>query len=141
MSESQNPLVGKTIERIEMTSDKLALKFFITGGEPIVAKADADCCSNTWIEHISLPYKGFPCVVISAEDVEMPDQGAQPDRDVICYYGFKIQTDKGDMVIDYRNESNGYYGGSLCWDDHEFYGGVYNQNCDNGEWRELAKDF
>lgn len=40
-------------------------------------------------------------------------------------YGCQIKTTSGDMVIDYRNESNG---GNLCWDDEPFYGGVFGQN-------------
>ena len=31
----------------------------------------------------------------------------------VAYYGLKITTDNGRAVIDYRNSSNGYYGGSL----------------------------
>ena len=37
------------------------------------------------------------------------------DPDEVEFYGLSIKTDKGEIVIDYRNSSNGYYGGSLCW--------------------------
>lgn len=33
--------------------------------------------------------------------------------DCIRYYGLRIVTDKGRAVIDFRNNSNGYYGGSI----------------------------
>jgi hypothetical protein len=36
-----------------------------------------------------------------------------PDVDVVAYYGLKITTETGIAVLDYRNDSNGYYGGSL----------------------------
>ena len=68
-----------------------------------MAKTDGDCCSRSWIESVSLPVMGFPAFVISAEDVEMPDLGnGDNDCGVIKYYGFKIKTDKGEILIDYR---------------------------------------
>ncbi len=44
----------------------------------------------------------------------------------------------GACVIDYRNESNGYYGGDLVWPGkaHHFYGGVYGQNVSTERWVE-----
>jgi len=33
--------------------------------------------------------------------------------DCVAYYGLKITTEKGRAMIDYRNDSNGYYGGWL----------------------------
>lgn len=52
------------------------------------------------------------------EHIEMPDLGDiptvyEPAVDSVRYYGLKITTDKGRAVIDYRNDSNGYYGGNL----------------------------
>jgi hypothetical protein len=60
------------------------------------------------------------------------------DPDVLAFYGCKISTDGGEIVIDYRNDSNGYYGGSLSWPGEHFYGGVHNQNVSKEEWREIA---
>lgn len=65
----------------------------------------------------------------------MPDLGTPPDDECIKYYGFKITTSKGHIIIDYRNSSNGYYGGSLEWPDTDyFYGGVYRQNVSTQKW-------
>jgi hypothetical protein len=43
-------------------------------------------------------------------------------------------------VIDYRNESNGYYGGELCWPDDHFYGGVHGQNVSTEQWVDVTED-
>lgn len=132
-------LQGKTITDIKIADDKQAIKFITTEGE-VIAKCDGDCCSSTWVESIELPVNGFPATVTSAEDVDMPDLGSPDDYDVIAYYGFKIQTDKGDILIDYRNSSNGYYGGNLYWpktdpnEDNYYYGGVYGQNESTQQW-------
>ena len=107
-------LDGKTIKEIQIAQDKMAILFKCDDGDH-VAKTDGDCCSTTWVESISLPAAGFPCKVLKAEEIPMPDLGSPSDYEVIAYYGYKIETNKGEIVIDYRNESNGYYGGSLIW--------------------------
>jgi len=133
-----NILVNKTITGIKIASDKKAILFEVEGGEHI-AKCDGDCCSSTWVENIELPTLGFPAKVISAEDIDMSEPAEKDeDMEVVAYYGLKIQTDKGDIVIDYRNESNGYYGGSLCWENENYYyGGVFSQNISTFEWEDV----
>lgn len=133
----QNPLIGKTITALEIAEDKMALRFVLTDGE-VVVNCDADCCSSTWIEHTELPALGFPAVVVSVEDVPMPDLGNMPGCDVVAYYGCKITTDRGEILIDYRNDSNGYYGGNLSWPGERYYGGVYGQNISKHQWRPVA---
>ena len=88
---------------------------FATDKGDVTATCYGDCCSSTWIEHIDLPTRGFPAKVLSVENLDMPDLGDMPGCDCVAYYGLKITTDNGDMIIDYRNDSNGYYGGSLEW--------------------------
>ena len=130
-------LVGKTINKIMISDDKKALLFQTDSGE-VIAKADGDCCSNTWIESVELPARGFPAKVLAVEDIEMPDLGSPDEYECIAYYGYKITTDRGHIVIDYRNESNGYYGGNLSWpDDNYFYGGVYGQNLSTERWVDI----
>jgi hypothetical protein len=123
-----------------MTTDKKALRFVLSDGSDVVAQVDADCCSTTWIEHVSLPVGGFPATVLEAGDIEMPDLGTPDGFECVRYYGFKAVTDKGDLVIDYRNESNGYYGGDLVWPGEYHYGGVHSQAVANGAWRKLTED-
>lgn len=135
---NEHTLVGKTIKAIKIADDRKAILFDTDAGE-LIARADGGCCSSTWIEHISLPMS-LPAMVLSANDIEMPDLGSPDDYECIAYYGFQIKTDRGDIVIDYRNESNGYYGGDLAWDDDHFYGGVYGQNISTMQWVPVTAD-
>lgn len=138
MTEMHNPLVGKMITAIYLAEDMKAIKFDVLDGDPIIAKCDGDCCSDTWVENIENPSAAIGSVVTVAADIDMPDLGNMPDRDVVAYYGFKIETAKGTCVIDYRNDSNGYYGGSLSWPgDESFYGGVFHQNVSEENWKEV----
>lgn len=139
---SDNILIGKTLTGMKIADDQMALLFETTDGD-VEVLVDADCCSHTWVEHIELPARGFPALVTAVEDLDMPDLGQPEEYDVLAYYGCKISTDKGDIVIDYRNDSNGYYGGDLTWPVPEgeyyyFYGGVFGQNVSTKEWREVA---
>lgn len=129
----ENILIGKIINDIKIASDKKAIKF-ITDNEDIIVKTDGDCCSSSWIENIELPARGFPAKVKEAANIEMPDLGTPENEECIEYYGFKITTDKGYIIIDYRNSSNGYYGGNLSWPGDYFYGGVFDQNTSNENW-------
>ena len=135
----ENQLIGKTINAVKIAEDKKAILFETTEGN-LMARADGDCCSSTWIENIELPVNGFPAKVLTVENLDLPTKETKnEDYDVIAYYGCKITTDKGDIVIDYRNSSNGYYGGNLCWPgDDYFYGGVYGQNISKEVWKDVA---
>lgn len=134
-----NVLIGKVVTALYLADDKEAIKFEIDGGEPLIVRVDADCCSHTWVENIELPALGFPATVVSVEDLDLKKEADETDGDYIQFYGCKIVTDRGEIVIDYRNSSNGYYGGNLSWpEDGYFYGGVHGQNVSKEEWRKLA---
>lgn len=127
-------LIGKTISDVKIADDKEAL-LFVTNEGDVIVKTDADCCSHTWIENIQLPALGLPAKVLSVDDsyFESKEDGE------LKIYGCTIKTDKGEIVIEYRNESNGYYGGSLSWpDDKYFYGGVYGQNVSTMNWQNVV---
>lgn len=129
--------VGKTINALKIAADKQALLFQCSDGEHIV-RVDGDCCSHTWIEHIELPALGFPALVTAVEHLSLDKETKDNDGDCIAFYGCKISTDRGEIVIDYRNSSNGYYGGSICWPDETYYyGGVFGQNVSKNEWQDI----
>lgn len=137
-----NSLVGKTITGIKIAEDSKALLISTTAGD-LVVRVDADCCSHTWIENVELPALGFPALVTAVEELDLPaDYYARhpgpAEEESLALYGAKIVTDRGEIVIDFRNESNGYYGGNLVWPgDGYFYGGVFEQSVSNEKWRDL----
>jgi hypothetical protein len=134
-------LIGKTITAVYFADDKQAIRFDVAGREePIIARCAGDCCSHTWVENIENSEAIVGSPVLLAEDIAMPDLGNGGDGyDVIQYYGFKIETTKGTCIIDYRNSSNGYYGGNLSWPpDDYYYGGVFGQNASTEKWERIA---
>lgn len=136
----ENKLIGKKIVDVKIAEDKLAMLFVCDNGEELVVRVDADCCSYTWIESVELPALGFPFTVIACDDLDMNKEPLENEEyECLQFYGAKITTDKGDMVIDYRNDSNGYYGGEIVWPGEGFYGGVCGQNESNMDWRDIEE--
>ena len=115
-----NPLVGKTIVSMQIAADRQSLKFVLTDGELIV-DVDADCCSYSWVEHIELPAGGFPATVASVSEIDMPEGAASTfhtDADVLAFYGCKIATDKGEIVID---RYSGVYGWQISVEPADYH--------------------
>lgn len=129
-------LVGKTLSKVELASDKKAIRFTVDG-EQVIAKCDGDCCSDTWIEAIEMPAAGVPAKILSVGELKLPPN-KDNDGELVQFYGFKLLTDKGDLVLDYRNSSNGYYGGYLSWPGDDHFGGVYGQNDSTEEYQDVA---
>ena len=124
-----NILEYKIILDIKIADDKLALKFITNEGE-IIARCYGECCSSTWIENVELPAGGFPARVFKVDKLDLNKTDERNDEhECISFYGFKITTNKGDIIIDYRNSSNGYYGGDLSWD--------YDKNISKENWIEI----
>ena len=106
-------LIGKTIRAVTLDASRDELTF--TTDEAVVRyRAYGDCCSSSWVEHLSdtSAVIGSPVVSVSeyAPDTEVV---AESDYDHIQQYGWRIQTAKGGLDIEMRNSSNGYYGGSM----------------------------
>lgn len=122
-------LVGQTILKVAVSPDKYRIMFTLVSGAVECWEAFGDCCSQSWIEHVEMPNdleKGAR--VLAVENVEHAATSIS-GWDVITYYGVKITTDRGYIDIDYRNSSNGYYGGWLGY-RCPHGGGRYCDECD-----------
>lgn len=110
-------LVGKSVVSHELGEDGSQLKLVCADGTVALFVPEGDCCSMSWIESID-DENALRGVIHSIEEIDMPDLGNVDGKrrtgvDRVSYYGLKITTNKGRSVIDYRNDSNGYYGGWL----------------------------
>lgn len=117
MMELAKALLGATITKATLQDDGDCITFELAGRPPVTLRAWGDCCSQTWIESMDAP-DALLGTVQSVEDIPMPDLGNIDSQrhqsvDQVAYYGLKITTEKGVCVLDYRNDSNGYYGGGL----------------------------
>jgi len=111
-------LLNRAIEKVEINEDKTALRFHFKEGEPCVLYVSGDCCSESWIEHLAMPYSYRLNTVenLKAVDVTCVDIGeVVPTRqEVDLLYSITVKFDTGsEMIIEMRNSSNGYYGGDF----------------------------
>ena len=94
-----------------------SITFNVEGGKSFELSCSGDCCSSSWFENIELPAFPFPVTIVSVEEVEGPDFTEswvkEHGYDSVRTYGLKMITDKGELYVDMRNDSNGYYGGSF----------------------------
>jgi len=100
-------LVGRKIigifpksECIIFDTDKGGLSYTVEG----------DCCSYSWFESIQGVDALLLGTVTEVEELFI-DSWTDETDELIQSYGFKIKTNKGYATIEFRNSSNGYYGG------------------------------
>ncbi len=107
-------LVGKTIKAV--FSSPNAIAFLVEEGRVIKYNAVGDCCSHSWVEHVE-DYGGIGSPVLEILTADVPEPSAkeatEANWDCLAQYGLRIRTATGDIAIEHRNDSNGYYGGSL----------------------------
>ena len=118
-------LLGKNVLSVELSDCSTFLRFNLDNDDPVLWFSEADCCSDTWIEHVSIPHRWdwdkSPLRVSKVEYIEMGDvMPTRQDRDQL--YGVTVHLEDVDrcsekLHIEFRNSSNGYYGGYMTAGD------------------------
>ena len=110
-------LIGKKIVNAYLSADKTYLGFILEGGERLAYYTEGDCCSHSWIEYFSNSEYLAGALVLDVQDidgVEGSSDYTSSDDDCIQCYGVKVILEgRPAFELEYRNASNGYYGGSL----------------------------
>ena len=99
-------LVEKTITKIDWNSEEVT---FFTKDKSYRFTAEGDCCSLTWIESFDgvEDILGDRIMSIDVLDIDSQDYGEKK------FYGYRFNTINASAILDFRNNSNGYYGGYL----------------------------
>lgn len=115
-----DPILNRPLDRVE--HDGRNVTFWFEDGKGVRYTVEGDCCSSSWIEHITIPSGIKGKVITEVKDAPMNFAGYPVDDGVSesDEYGEYIQvyhnafvTDAGEIILEYRNSSNGYYGGYL----------------------------
>lgn len=102
------PLVG-----VVLNSDGTVISFSFTDGSVVRFRVEGDCCSYSWIEHLEVPDDIAGQTIFEVREDPIVSDGIGEYNDLLQVYHTRFRTPKGDIVLEYRNESNGYYGGYL----------------------------
>ena len=115
-------LVGKKINKVFI--NEMYLKFETDGGN-FVYEVTGDCCSYSFFYDfygVKNFLEGGKVTEVKEVELDPTDLFVVPDKgDVTAVYGFAITTAPKEndyygertSVFSFRNESNGYYGGSI----------------------------
>lgn len=125
-------LVGKYIVGVWLSDCKRFISFFHPDGV-VSFSAEGDCCSHSWIEHLQgyAQLVGHTVTRVEAVPGPGPSPQDQEGHECLTIYWWKIHTDGGYALLDFRNSSNGYYGGSLettTLDHHVYEGGLVHDD-------------
>jgi hypothetical protein len=103
-------MIGHTLIEVNHERHGVALLTSRSGIEYYwEAETWADCCSDTWIESVEI-YCKLPDDAPTITEIVLDPYG---EGDELKVYKHIFRTTRGDVVVDFRNESNGYYGGEL----------------------------
>lgn len=119
-------LIGRGVVGYEkIGEDEVALEVLGRGPEPATVKAyirlTGDCCSESYFTDPDQFRELFGQTILDVEERrdEYVPKGAAPSRQEETEWAFLVfTTSAGHVTIDWRNDSNGYYGGSvvLSWE-------------------------
>lgn len=109
-------LFNKQIKAIYTNEEKDILIFITILEGNIAYEAIGDCCSQTWFESITNIENIIYNTITGIERKEFSDGHddkitKELDQECIRCYGYTFKTESGYTDIEYRNSSNGFYGG------------------------------
>jgi len=123
-----NVLVGKRINGLFIGDSAWALVFRDINGRHYCFRTENDCCNTVWFNHVN----GVETVlgegnvfdilrgamVTGVESKGWTDNRSDEDGYDVIQDGFwTIATDRGYIDLEVRNSHNGYYGGSVVYDE------------------------
>ena len=128
-------LVGKRINGLFIGDDAWSLVFRDINGRHYCFRTQNDCCNTVWFNHLN----GVATVlgdgnlfdilrgamVTAVEDKGWTDDRSDEDGYEVVQDGFwTIATDRGYLDLEVRNSHNGYYGGSVVYDEEYNLGNI-----------------
>ena len=111
-------MIGRTLTSVRLNAKCNRVTFCFEDGFARAFGVEGDCCSNSWIEHLELPRDVAGAKLLSVEDSnritqDHPEHDEENGGEAVAVYNTRFLTDRGEIVLEYRNSSNGYYGGFL----------------------------
>lgn len=107
-------MADRPLYKVERSDDQEVVTFYFQDGGAVGFRAEGDCCSHSWIEHLEAPSDVNGRTLVEVQDERVGQEEAGEWGDLRQFYQTKFRLDNGETIaIEYRNDSNGYYGGYL----------------------------
>lgn len=105
-------LIGQKINSV-VVSDDCELITFETDTHKYIYEAEGECCSCSWVEEIEDIDNIIGQTIIKIKKNGVKRGFEENEYECLDIMNYDIYTEKGICKIDFRNSSNGYYGGNL----------------------------
>lgn len=114
MSFESESLVNRKIISVQKFDDGESFRIDFEDGS-VFFRVEGDCCSNSWIEHLEVPNDVKGATLLEVKDISMGEIPSPEGQNHECLQSYETRfvTNRGEIVLEYRNSSNGYYGGYL----------------------------
>jgi hypothetical protein len=117
IDEAIKRMVGRKLSTVVLNKSRGRIVFKFADGCSQTFGVEGDCCSCSWIEHLEMPGNIDGATLLSVDDsgpiTSDHDEHDGEGPEFIQVYNTRFATDRGEIVLEFRNSSNGYYGGSL----------------------------
>ena len=111
-------LAGRRIAEVLTDAAHDTLQFVFDDGALLTMSAEGDCCSKSWFHHVEGVDALRAGKIAAVEQANGSPRAGEEDgieQESVETYFLRITTDRGRATVELRNESNGYYGGSIDW--------------------------
>lgn len=120
-------LIGQKVIKLLFNEEKNSFAFLLDTLRLEVFYCQGDCCSTSWIEHLSGLNNLLHHTVnkINYIDIDTDRDSDEWGEKETLIYRFDIYTEAGICTMEMRNHSNGYYSGQLTHEDdndNDYYG-------------------
>lgn len=109
------PLADQPIRSVKVIDDGKRLRFTLMDGRTLTYRAVGECCSESWIEHVTVPPDIEGTVLSHVKEYD----GVELDFETEVYQ-VAFGSPKGEIVVEFRNRSNGFYGGYLAGPEERY---------------------
>ena len=110
-------MLNRTLKSVTLSDDKEVIEFIFLDNDVFRFRVEGDCCSQSWIEHLTISDDIDGAVLLSVEQSEGVETPSKEEySECLQVYNTRFRTTRGDIILEYRNESNGYYGGYIVED-------------------------
>lgn len=110
-----NGMGNKPLYSVTLDDAKDTLSFNFQDGTRARFQVEGDCCSHSWIEELTVPESVNGLTLIEVQDYRQDQQWLEPEEYTLRQsYKTVFRLSNGETItLEYRNDSNGYYGGYL----------------------------
>ena len=103
---------------VKVDADSIGATITFENDQEMKLVLEGDCCSHSYFQDVKQFDELVDSVVLEIDEVSGPSSEAieaidTSDQECVSWHFLIFKTDRGHVTIDWRNDSNGYYDGTV----------------------------